>query len=347
MAYKSGLSYKQKRKFTISPKLIIVVLVIVFLLLCLIGQGTFSRIGCSNDTSELQTYINQVKKIAERTNKVGTDFADIRTNMKSLARKDLQKRLETLAKDSKTIEADAAKTSVPEEMKDANTYLLVSLNIRTAALESYKPAIFSALQDTDLEVSGKQVSLALKDLAFSDRAFAIFKDKAQKVLKNQKITFVAVPASVFIAGETEFEQATVLEFLRNVKESGDLTEKHGIAISELVIEPVALSDKDGVFVLPQAATITVTATIENQGNQLEVNIPVTATLKSETQPKPQTKKQSLASLPPGQKKTVKITGLKPTPGDIINMLSIEAGPVPKESLLDNNVSEYKFTMERK
>jgi len=347
LAYKSGLSYKQKRRSKISPTLIIVILVIVFLLLCLIGQGTFSRIGCNDNTSELQTYINQVKKITDRTNKVGTGFADLRANMKSLARKDLQKRLDTLAKDSKTIAADAAKMQVPPEMKDANTYLMISLNMRTSALESYKPAIFNALQDTDLEVSGRQVSLALKDLAFSDRAFAIFKDKAQKVLKDRKITFVAVPASVFIAGDTEFEQATVLEFLRNVKESGDLTEKHGIAISELVVEPVAVSENDGVFVLPQAATITITVTIENQGNQLEVNIPVTATLKSETQPKPQTKKESIGSLPPGQKKTVKVSGLKPTAGDIINMLSLEIGPVPKESFLDNNISEYKFTMERK
>jgi hypothetical protein len=347
LAYKSGLTYKQKRRTIFNPTLIIIILVIVFLLLCIIGNGTFKGFGCSKDTSELQTYINQVKKIADRTNKVGTDFADLRTNMKSLARKDLKARLDALAKDSRTIAADAAKIPVPSEMNDANTYLLVALNIRTAALESYQPAIFNALQDTDLEVSGKQVSLALKDLAFSDRAFEIFKDKAQKVLKGQKITFVAVPASVFIAGDTEFEQATVLEFLKNVKESGDLTEKHGIAISEMVVEPVSLSENNGVFVLPQAATITVTVTIENQGNQLEVNIPVNATLKSETAPKPQTKKSSIGSLPPGQKKTIKITGLKPTPGDIINMLSIEAGPVPKESFLDNNIAEYKFTMERK
>jgi hypothetical protein len=347
LAYRSGLTYKQKRRSALNPRIVIAVLIVLFLLLCLIGQGTFSRIGCSDNTSELQTYINQVKKIADRTNKVGTDFADLRTNMKSLARKELQKRLDAMIKDSKTIAADAAKIPVPEEMKDANTYLMVSLNIRTSALESYKPAIFNALADTDLEVSGKQVSLALKDLAFSDRAFAMFKDKAAQVLKEREVTFVATPASIFIAGDTEFEQATVLEFLRSVKESGDLTEKHGISISEMVVEPAAVSEDDGVFVLPQAATITVTITIENQGNQLEVNIPVTATLKSETQPKPQQKKSSIGSLAAGQKKTVKITGLKPTLGDIINMLSIEVGPVPKESFLDNNVSEYKFTMERK
>ncbi len=347
MAARATLSYKQKRRPFISPQIIIAILVVIFLLLCLIGRGTFSRLSCNNDTSALQTYINQTKKIADRTNKVGTDFAGLRTNMKGLVRKDVEKQLDAMIKDSKTIAADARTIEVPVEMQGANGYLLISLDLRAGALESYKPAIFNALSDNDLEVSGKQVSLSLKDLAFSDRAFAIFGDRAQKVLKDQKITFVTPPSSVFLAGGTEYETPTVLEFLRNLKESGDLTEKHGISITETVVEPAALSDNNGVSVLPLAATVTVTATVENQGNQLEVNIPVVATLKSETQPKPQEVKQSIASLPAGQKKVIKITGLKPTQGDIINMLTVQVGPVPKETFLDNNTFEFKFTMEKK
>lgn len=351
MAYggKPSLSYKQKRRSFLNPRVLIVVLVIVFLGLCLIGRGSFSRIGCTNDTGVLQNYVTQVKKITDRTNKIGTDFADLRTNMKSLARKTLDERLTTMAKDSRTILTDAKEIEVPPEMADAHNNLLMSLELRAIALENYKPAVFNALSDQDLEVSGKQVALAMRDLAFSDRAFGLFKDKVTKALKDNDITFITAPASVFLAGETEYEVANVLEFLRSVKEAGgDLTEKHGIGIAEVVVEPAAVSENDdGVSVLPAADTITVTVTIENQGNQLEVNIPVEATLKSETQPKPQQKELSVSSLPAGQKKSVKFTALKPTPGDIVNMLTIRAGPVPNEQWLDNNVSEIKFTMQRK
>ena len=349
MAYtRSKLSYRQKRRFVFNPRILIIILVVVFLFLCLIGSGRLNSFGCGGDTSALQNYMTLTKKVGDRTNKVGTDFADLRTNIKSLARKDLEKKLDAMAKESRTILADAKKIEVPTKMQEVNGYLLMSLELRATALESYKPAIFNALSDKDLEVSAKQVSLALKDMAFSDRSFLLFKDKAQKVLKDNDTTFIAPPTSVFLAGESEYEIANVLEFLKGVKETAaDLTEKHGIAITEVVIEPAATSDKDGVFTLPFAAAVSVTVTVENQGNQMEVNVPVVATLKSETQPKPQQKKVSITSLPAGQKKTIKITDLKPTSGDIVNMLTIQAGPVPNESFLDNNMSELKFTMERK
>jgi len=349
LAYGRGtLSYKQKRKPFINPRLVIVLLAIVFLVLCLIGRGTFSGIGCSADTGAMQTYINQVKKIADRTNKVGTDFNDMRANIKTLSRQELEKKLDAMAKDSKTIVADARKIDVPDEMAQAHSYLIVALEMRATALETYKPAIFNALSDNDLEVSAKQVSLSLKDLAFSDRAFAVFKEKGQKVLKDNSISFVTAPTSVFLPGESEYEVPTVLEFLRGIKETAaELTVKHGIAILEVTIEPAPTSSDDGISVLPATATFSVSVKVENQGNQLEVNIPITATLKSETQPKPQTKKVTIASLPAGETKTVKLTGLKPTAGDIVNMLTIQVGPVPNEKFLDNNMSEMKFTVEQK
>jgi hypothetical protein len=348
LAYGRGnLSYRQKKK-TLNPKIVIVVLVILFLLLCLLGRGTFSNFACGSNTSELQTYINQVKKLTDRSNKVGVDFTDMRANIQSLARKDLETRLNAMTKDSMTIVADAEKLEVPEQMAVANGYLLVALRLRASAFDTYKPAIFNALEDSDLEVSAKQVSLSMKDLAFGDRSYALFKSSAENVLKDNSISFVTVPASVFLAGENEYEVASVLEFLRSIKASApDLTETHGLAILEITVNPAPLADNDGIAALPAATTISVTVKVENQGNQLEVNIPVEAILKSETQPKPQTKKASIASLPAGQTKEITISGLKPTAGDIINMLTIQAGPVKNEKFLDNNMTEFKFTVEPK
>lgn len=346
MAYSRGtLTYRQKRNPWLNPRLLIVILIVIFLLLCLIGRGTFSNIGCSNDTSAIQNYVNQVKKIADRTNKVGTDFTDTRNNIKALARADLQAKLDKMIKDSATITSDARKIDVPEELTDANRYLMVALEMRATALESYKPAIFNALGDNDLEVSAKSVSRSLRDMAFADRAFGIFKDDTAKLLKDKDITFVAAPASVWLTVDGEYEVANVLQFLQGLKTSApDLSETHGIAITEVVLEPAPASDKDGVGALPNTNAVNVSITVENQGNQLEVNVPVVATLKSETQPKAQQKKNTIASLAAGEKKTVKITGLTPTKGDIVNMLTIQAGPVPNEKFLDNNMSEIKFTV---
>ncbi len=41
-----------------------------------------------------------------------------------------------------------------------------------------------------------------------------------------------------------------------------------------------------------------------------------------------------------------ISGLKPTQdSDVVNLLTITAGPVPNEKVASNNVSEFKFILD--
>ncbi len=350
MANGSNLSYSRRRRsfLNLNPRIVIVILVVIFLFLCLIGRGTFSRIGCQPDRStDLRNYANDAKKVVESSNKTGKSFNQIRSSIKDMSRKDLEKQLTSLMAESKKTLDEAQEITVPDEMKNAQTYLIVALDLRASALQSFKPAMFNALSDQDLEVSGKQVSASLKDVSLSDRAYVLFQTKVAKILQDTKITDIQLPASVYLPQGNEYELAAVLEFLRSIKEAGNLSQLHGVAISEMTIEPGAKSENDGVSVLPASDTISVNLTIENQGNQTEINIPVEVTLKSETQPNAQKKSKSIASIAPGQKKSIKITDLKPTSGDIINMLTVRVGPVPGEKLIDNNVVEYKFTVERK
>ncbi len=346
-----GLKYSRRRRtfLNLNPRLVIVILVVVFLFLCLIGRGTFSRIGCQPDRStDLRNYASAAKKVVDASNKTGQSFNQIRASIKNMARKDLEKQLTSLIKESKKTLEEADKITVPDEMKNAHSYLIATLDIRATALESFKPAMFNALSDQDLEVSGKQVSASLKDISLSDRAYSLYQAKVTKILKDNKVTDIKLPGSVYLPQGNEYELSAVLEFLRNVKESTNLTQLHGVAIAEMTIEPAA-KDKtdDSVSILPEADSIKITITIENQGNQTEINIPVEVTLKSETQPNAQKKNKSIASIAPGQKKSVTITDLKPTSGDIINLLTVRVGPVPAEKLIDNNVLEYKFIVERK
>lgn len=349
MAYGDKLSYKRRkrRSLKLDPKLIIAILVIVFLFLCLIGQGTFSRIGCQSDqTAGLKNYVEETKKVTAESNKLGKDFTKLRNSISEISRDDLEKQLTTLKNKAEKIEENGQKIEVPSEFETASLYFLVSLDLRTSALEKIKPAIFNALGDKDLEVSGKQVSLALKDIALSDRAFAIFHSKVEDTLKRNKVSDISAPSSVYLTAGNEYEMANVLEFLQGLKGSETLTPLHGVAITEILVEPEAVSEEDDINYLPNADTISITVTIENQGNEVEINVPVEVTLKSETDPEPRKKKKTIGSIAPGKTKSVSFTDLKPTTGDITNLLTISAGPVANEKFIDNNVIEYKFTMKR-
>lgn len=350
MAYGDRLSYGRKRRssFQLNPRIVIVILVFVFLLLCLIGRGTFSSFGCQPDRSvEYKNYAAETKKVADQSTKLGQNFAALRNSMKDLSRKDLEAKMDGLIKDSAKVAEAGRKIAVPEGLETADVYFRITLDLRSTAFEKVKPAIFNALGDKDLEVSAKQVSLALRDMAFSDRAFELYRGALSEFLTKNKVAGVTAPLSVYLPAGTEFEMANVLDLLQSVKGSSSLSQLHGVAISELRLEPAAKSESGGVGKLPFTAAVSITVTVENQGNQVEVNVPVEVTLKSETQPTPQKKKKSIGSINPGQKKTITITDLKPTGGDIINLLTVSAGPVANEKFIDNNVLEYKFTVERK
>lgn len=348
MSYeKTPYARKRRPAWGITPRVVIVALVIVFLLLCLVGRGTFSRIGCSNRASALKSYIDETKRLADRTNAMGRDFNDLRVNIKTTSRKDLEKGLDKLIKESKTLTEDSRKVSPPDDMEKAHLYLILAFELRAAALERFKPAIFNALTDKDLEVAANQVSLALKDFTLSDHAFGLFHEEAQKVLDQNKVSYVSAPSSTFLPAGTEYEIENVLEFLKELQGVSSLSELHGLGVAEITVKPAPKSELQGVSTLPYADSVSATITVENQGNQVEINIPVKVTLKSETQPKAQEVTKSLGSVNPGQKKAITITGLKATPGDIMNLLTVSVGPVPNEKFLENNTLEFKFIMENK
>ncbi|MCK4777772.1 MAG: hypothetical protein KAS39_05285, partial [Actinomycetia bacterium] len=98
--------------------------------------------------------------------------------------------------------------------------------------------------------------------------------------------------------------------------------------------------------LPKADILMVTIEIVNQGNVEERNIDIKAILKPATSSKSQKYLQKIISLKPGDRKAVTFNNLLPdSDRGVINLLTLTAGPVPKEQNLYNNTLEYKFKME--
>jgi hypothetical protein len=306
-----------------------------------------SRGFSGRKASALEEYVGKVNKIAERSNQIAKGFDALKSNVAGISRKELKSRLSLYAKDSKKILEDCKKIEPPEDMKKAHLYLTFSLELRAEGLENYKPALFNALKDIDLEVASSQVSISLKDLALSDRAYLKFVSEAEGVLKKEGVK-KSIVSSKFLAQDTAYEKTSIIPYLQELKGVKSLEEVHGVGIAELSTEPkqIKFIASKKLAILPSAAEISVAVTIENQGNQIELNVPVVATLKSETRPKEQKEQMYVTSLSPEHKKTVIISGLKPTQDpDVVNLLTVTVGPVPNEKFTGNNVTEFKFIME--
>jgi hypothetical protein len=318
----------------------LVLLILVLLVFFYIVGGGF----CSNrEPKELQAYITKVNELADHSSRVAQGFNNLR--MPEVSRRELSSRLVRYSREEGDIENKAKKVEVPRALEKAHLYLKLSFELRASALMRYRPAVFNALKDQDLEVASGQVARALKDLALSDRAYALYASEAKRILREKKVFGVSPVASKFLP-EDDYEKTKLVPYLQQLKGVKSLEEVHGLALVELVVEPkhVGYNPTKKLYSLPATQKISIKVTVHNQGNQAEVNLPIKATIKSEAQPQEKSTQIIIDTIAPGQKQTVELTGLRPTPGKVVNLLTVTVGPVPNETFVKNNVKEFKFVV---
>jgi len=328
---------KPSRKKSFLKFLIPVLLVLALLyVLGTLGEGR---------SSEYTDYVIQVNKLVRESNETAKGFNELKEQVSMVSRAELKARLAQYIKDCADAQNDSALTKVPERLKKTHPYLQLCFEMRTKGMEDYQLAIFNALKDEDLEVAGVQVSKALRYLALSDDAYGLYREKTEELLKEEGID-ASLLESRFLDDERAFEGARVLSYLQQLKGIETLEVIHGVAVVELETNPkrTEYNKETRTATLPEADDFVVTVTIENQGNQIENNIPVEVTLKSETDPEGQIKSARVSSLAAGKKEIVTIQGLEPTGGGVVNLLTVTVGPLPGEKITTNNTREYKFVI---
>lgn len=332
--------FRKRRKGSPLTLLLIVVavLVLIYLVVGLLGGGR---------ARDYQNYIDRTNKLVAKSNKISQGFTNLKANVETVSQPDLKAKLTAYAKESQKLTDECRSLEPPQEMKKAHFYLTLAFDLRAEGLRNYKPALFNALKDIDLEVASAQVAAALKDLALSDRAYTLFSSEAEKVLKKEAVKAKSLK-SKFLADDTAYEKISLLPYLQQLKGIKSLEEIHGLVVSSPKTTPAqtTYNAKRRLALLPAASKLTVRVVVENQGNQIEFNVPVVGVLKSTAGVEEQRQEIRIISIEPGEKKTVTLTGFKPQAGaEITNLLTVTAGPVPKEKDIADNTIEYKFIME--
>lgn len=335
---KKGFFQKKRRK---GPPVRFLLFIIIILALLYLIVGFFG----GGKAKELKDYVTATNNVVNRSNKIAQEFNDTIENPSEYTRANLKTKLASFEKESKGLVEDGEKIDVPGNLKEANDYFIICLKLRAEGLKNYQPALFNALKDKDLEVASTQISSTLKYLALSDRAYEIFSSQTGKELKKEGAE-ISVSDSQFLKNPNLYEKAVVVAHLKQLQGVKSLKEVHGIEVVEFSTQPKRKSflSAKNLAVLPKTSQLTVTVVVKNQGNQTELSIPVVVTLKSTAETKEQSQEGTITSISPGQKKSVTIKGLKPnTSKNVTNLLTITAGPVPKEKETRNNVKEFKFT----
>jgi uncharacterized protein YpmB len=334
-------------------KEIIITLIIMIIIAAVIISWLSGLWSCEAGRVELSdeerltisNYVNSVSIYVQQSNRVSYRFFNVLEQAKNLSREDLESELLDIIEENKVILANCKELRPPEFFDVAHGYLELVFETRSKAYEDFRPALFNALEDLDLEISTAQITNTFLYMFMSDEIYLYFQDKLEESGELLGISELPIIDSKILQDKDLTDTQNVTAFISEIKAVSGLQERRGVAVIDESIEfdPPQINVQGDYRIIAKGSEITIAIKIENQGNVIENDVDVI--MKYMTQDNiSEEEKYVINSINPSEQKVVTLSGFTAYPGRKCE-LEITAGPVPDEVLMTNNTAKYKFMME--
>ena len=293
----------------------------------------------------ISNYVNSVSIYVQQSNRVSYRFFNVLEQAKNLSREDLESELLDIIEENKVILANCKELRPPEFFDVSHGYLKLVFETRSKAYEDFRPALFNALEDLDLEISTAQITNTFLYMFMSDEIYLYFQDKLEESGELLGISELPIIDSKILQDKDLTDTQNVTAFISEIKAVSGLQERRGVAVIDESIEfdPPQINVQGDYRIIAKGSEITIAIKIENQGNVIENDVDVI--MKYMTQDNiSEEEKYVINSINPSEQKVVTLSGFTAYPGRKCE-LEITAGPVPDEVLMTNNTAKYKFMME--
>lgn len=331
----------------------IITLIIMFIIAAVIVSwitGLWScDIGRKDLTEEqrltISDYINSVSVLVQQSNKVSYNFFNTVNKVKEVSREELDRELLDVIEESRIILENSIEVNPPGGFEVAHGYLELVFDTRNRSYEDFKPALFNALDDLDLDISTTQITNTFLYMFMSDELYLYFQDKLKQSGDNIGIGNLTVIDSTVLQDRSLTSSQNVLGFISEIKTVTKLQERRGVAVvgDSIKFDPEVLNEQGDYWILANGTEINIAISIENQGNVTEKDVNVIVTYKSEDNVTDE-KSYTITSLDPSSQEVVTFSGFTAYPGRK-SEIEIIVGPVPGEVLMTNNSLIIKFMME--
>ena len=338
----------RRRKPPSGPSPLVRVIVILVAVLVLVLITSLGINSCLNNkkVGEYRDYFNAVGNVVKDSDDIGKQLSDMFQKPDEAVRQSLEAKLAELQKasDDQLVRAKAIKA--PDDFKEENEWFVAAMQIRARGLKDLQPALLNALEARDNQASAAQVSHAMLILLTSDVTYdEFFYQRAQQVLKDEKITDIKVPQSKFLKDPALANQQTAVTVLERLKggPAAQVSGLHGVSLVGVKAKPSGMAlSADSENSLKASESMTFEVEIENQGEATESEVLVSLSLTAPGRPSPQKVDGRVPTIAPGERRTIELTGLAAEANPQAALLRAEVGPVPGEANTQNNVGEYKI-----
>jgi len=293
----------------------------------------------------ISDYINSVSVLVQQSNRVSYKFFNVLDKARELSREDIDSELLEIIEENKVVLANCKELSPPEFFEVAHGYLELVFETRSRAYEDFRPALFNALEELDMDISTAQITNTFLYMFMSDEIYSYFQDKLEESGELLEIPNLTIIDSIVLQDRDLTDTQNVTAFISEIKAVAGLQERRGVAVIEESIEfdPQEINVQGDYKILASGSEITIAIKIENQGNVVENDVDVV--MKYMTQDNIyEEKKYVIGAINPSEQKLVTLSGFTAYPGRKCEV-EIIAGPVQDEALMTNNTATYKFMME--
>jgi len=336
--------FQRRNRRNPAPAIIVGVVLLIFF--CWVFNLTCAKKQTVNPAS-LGAYINEVRPAIEASSLVGQDWRSLKASLPTEIgdAQTLDARLTELVDRSKDAYEKAVAIQPPDEMRRCGESLIICLDQRYRGMESYRGNLLYFTTSLNLDAFVASISEDTRDFFYADGAYEYFRARAGEVLREKGITDISIPESRWVENADEMDSDVIGSSLQIARSN----ELHGVSVGQLILDPAKVSEEkvggDIVLVLPARDELSVTVTIENQGNRRETQVLVSVALYPVSAPSEQQRMEStIEKLESGGKVDVTFRGLNPAVNGARNILEIKVNAVPGEANMDNNSKLVYFVM---
>ena len=313
---------------------VLVVLGLVFLIVSCTGEGK---------KSTYEAYVEKMAAVATSSEKIGRDL-DAALTTPGIKPNELATKLDGLADLQQQQIGDAEAIHEPGALRAEHASALEALSFRVSGMRRLADALRSTAGSDDASGAALLLAKQAQRLVSSDVIWDdLFRAAALAQMRAAGVSGVAVPDSNVVQnpefGSPGYWQP-VFERVNGAATGGTSTGGlHGTGIVETQALPSgSVLSADTENIITAGTDLGFAVVVEDTGDSQEVQIKVTLTIQQ--QPSPIVATQTIASINPGEQKTVTFKNLGQVQFATKTTVRVDVQPVKGEANTGNNTAEY-------
>jgi hypothetical protein len=293
---------------------------------------------------EYRSYVEKVRTIANADTALGKKFAN-ELVASPLKQSDLETALERYAQQEQQAYQQAQQIRPPGPLRTIHQHLIDAIQLRAQGLADLGDTLTQSTAGKNQPDTAAKLTAAGELLTASDVVWAqLYLTPATQQLKNQGVTGVVIPSSVFLAN-TDFVSARafgiLLTRLSGASTGGTPSGKHGDALVSVRVTPQGSDlSTSSATTIKVSADLAFNVTVEDSGDFNEVNVVVNLTI--DAGGSPIKLRKTIGLIQPAQQQTVSFSSLDLPTSAYGNKstVKVDVAPVAGEVVTSNNSASY-------